>query len=417
MKYLVAVLCAILLSACGGGESPAFTSNSPLPFRLASPVSGDPEVALHLYQALYGKAPGYAQLNTFKNQIAANGAVAWANSTAASFDSLSNSAFAALVLNNISITPTSLTATTLFGTPRQAYDGLVGGFVEYLNYVGIANRGVVAAQLSEIISNLEIDTQFGVYGGAAVALNKQIGLNSTYSSNAANAVHADLSTPAANAGIAQTVATGSVVTLDGSASSDPNGDPLTYTWTLTSKPAGSAAALSAATSAKPAFTADVAGTYVVSLTVNDGKVSSTEATVSIAAAAQSLALYEVSDSFFYTTENLGAMPYAMSNSSSASITCVGNGCGTVYDIASFTLKASGRSFTITNLTATNSTAGSTIVPVFSGLANGQVIANGAVASFKLQSPFTRNATVTLNYSFGILETGKTFNYTVVLRTN
>lgn len=90
--------------------------------------------------------------------------------------------------------------------------------------------------------------------------------------------------PVANAGVAQNVVAGSVVTLDGSTSSDANSDPLTYAWTLTAKPAGSAATLSSATSAKPTFTADLAGTYVASLTVNDGKVNSTAVTVSITAA-------------------------------------------------------------------------------------------------------------------------------------
>ena len=90
--------------------------------------------------------------------------------------------------------------------------------------------------------------------------------------------------PVANAGVAQNVAAGSVVTLDGSTSSDANGDSLSYVWTLTSKPAGSSAALSSATSPKPTFTADLAGTYVASLAVNDGKVSSVAVTVSITSA-------------------------------------------------------------------------------------------------------------------------------------
>ena len=42
--------------------------------------------------------------------------------------------------------------------------------------------------------------------------------------------------PAANAGVAQNVTTGTLVTLNGSASSDANSDSLTYLWTLTSKP-------------------------------------------------------------------------------------------------------------------------------------------------------------------------------------
>ena len=90
--------------------------------------------------------------------------------------------------------------------------------------------------------------------------------------------------PVANAGNAQSVTVGSLVTLDGSASSDANSDALTYKWAFTAKPVGSSAVLSSTTAIKPTFTADVAGTYILSLIVNDGKVSSSAATVSIIAA-------------------------------------------------------------------------------------------------------------------------------------
>ncbi len=95
--------------------------------------------------------------------------------------------------------------------------------------------------------------------------------------------------PVANAGVAQNVSTGSLVTLDGSTSADANGDALTYAWTLNSKPAGSTAALSSSTSAKPTLTADAAGSYVASLTVSDGKLSSAAATVTVSAAVANVA--------------------------------------------------------------------------------------------------------------------------------
>jgi PKD domain/K319L-like, PKD domain len=81
-------------------------------------------------------------------------------------------------------------------------------------------------------------------------------------------------TPIANAGPDQTVALGSTVSLDGSASSDPDGDPLAYQWSFLSQPAGGTAALINPTAVNPSFVADKPGSYTVQLTVNDGKVDS-----------------------------------------------------------------------------------------------------------------------------------------------
>jgi len=92
--------------------------------------------------------------------------------------------------------------------------------------------------------------------------------------------------PVANAGPAQTVATGAQAQLSGSSSSDANGDKLTYQWTMTSRPVFSGAKLDGATSVTPAFTADQDGAYIVSLVVNDGMASSTAATVTVTASAK-----------------------------------------------------------------------------------------------------------------------------------
>ncbi len=91
------------------------------------------------------------------------------------------------------------------------------------------------------------------------------------------------SVPTADAGSQQNVATGSLVTLDGNGSQDADNDPLTYLWTIISRPAGSGASLSDAANVTPTFTADLDGTYVIELIVNDGSADSLPATVSIMA--------------------------------------------------------------------------------------------------------------------------------------
>ena len=88
--------------------------------------------------------------------------------------------------------------------------------------------------------------------------------------------------PVANAGPdLGSVISGTRVTLNGSASTDPNGNPLTFSWTILSKPAGSAAILVNPTSVTPTFTVDRVGDYIVQLIVNDGAVNSAPDTVLI----------------------------------------------------------------------------------------------------------------------------------------
>ena len=112
-------------------------------------------------------------------------------------------------------------------------------------------------------------------------------LDSTISSITVTAAAANVA-PVANAGSIQSVVLGSV-TLDGSASTDANGDTLTYKWALLAKPIGSSATLSSTTSAKPTFTADLTGVYVASLVVNDGKVDSAVVTATVNAAQANVA--------------------------------------------------------------------------------------------------------------------------------
>ena len=89
------------------------------------------------------------------------------------------------------------------------------------------------------------------------------------------------SAPVANAGADQTPLVNGTVTLDGSGSTDVDGNTLTFSWAFTSVPVGSSAALSDTTAVKPTFTVDKAGIYVVSLVVNDGTLNSEADTVTI----------------------------------------------------------------------------------------------------------------------------------------
>ncbi len=82
------------------------------------------------------------------------------------------------------------------------------------------------------------------------------------------------SAPTSNAGTNQTVNGGDTVTLDGSASSDPNGDTLTFDWSQT---AGTSVTLSDSDTDSPSFTAPNENTTLTfELTVSDGSESATD---------------------------------------------------------------------------------------------------------------------------------------------
>jgi len=95
--------------------------------------------------------------------------------------------------------------------------------------------------------------------------------------------------PQADAGMNQTVKVGATVKLDGSKSSDPDGDQLSFKWTFIATPPGSrhrpGDKLLGPT---PSFVPDMPGDYILELTVDDGWGGSSSAQVTITAEAEVL---------------------------------------------------------------------------------------------------------------------------------
>src|ERR1035437_4689603 len=102
-----------------------------------SQLSGAPEIAIDVYQALYGMAPSYALYNSYVSQIGTSDGYAWADLMTENFNGLNSTDFANLVLTNLGITGQTRTD---FRQP----------FIDYLVAAGVAARGIVVIQLSHI---------------------------------------------------------------------------------------------------------------------------------------------------------------------------------------------------------------------------------------------------------------------------
>ncbi len=98
--------------------------------------------------------------------------------------------------------------------------------------------------------------------------------------------------PVAKAGNDRSALLDQLISLDGSASSDAEGDELTYSWSIISQPSGGSATLTGEASSTPSFQMSAFGDYVVQLIVNDGYQDS------------------VPDSLIITSENLAPVANA-----------------------------------------------------------------------------------------------------------
>jgi len=149
-----------------------------------------------------------------------------------------------------------------------------------LTYAWSASDGwTIASGDTTSIVTITAPNTVGASGTATVVVTDSGGLQAT--GTVALNTAAD-GAPVAAPGADQCVLPGTLVWLDGSGSFDPNGDSLTYAWSMVSTPS-STATLSNAAVVNPDFYADAPGRYVISLTVNDGLLSSATKTVTVTA--------------------------------------------------------------------------------------------------------------------------------------
>ncbi|GAB3680213.1 PKD domain-containing protein [Salinisphaera aquimarina] len=221
------------------------------------------------------------------------------------------------------------------------------------------------------------------------------------------------SVPVAEAGANQEIATGATVQLDGRASSDADGDTLSYSWRIVSQPQGSAAGLANPNSARPSLTTDALGDYVIELVASDGQASSVADRL-VVSAGPVLAL------FLYDNEQQ-AIIRAPNQVTTAADVEEGTGDRTIVNVplSRFVFRAVGRDYTIqdvsTEIIATPS--GRTLDPNFQNFDNG-VIPMGTTVEFTTNaSSVTGSGIYDFVFTFTIVETGEKYRFAYRLTVN
>ncbi len=190
--------------------------------------------------------------------------------------------------NTAPVVTTSITTNAAVGVPASLSATATDPDGDPLQYAWAitstpAGSAATLANASQAVSTFTPDVE----GSYAVQLVVDDGTN-TVTKTAT--IQAALGNVAPTADIANTpvAALNSTVALNGTASSDPNNDTLSYRWSFLSRPAGSAAVFNNANIAQPSFTADIGGDYQVQLIVNDGEFDSTPTTTTVVASAFSI---------------------------------------------------------------------------------------------------------------------------------
>ena len=138
-----------------------------------------------------------------------------------------------------------------------------------LIYTGESNKKIRLTPVSATLVNVAADTDGDDFYEYSITVPWVVLRDDRVNNNA----------PVANAGNDATIAVNGTAQLDGSLSTDADYNLITFSWAVIDQPVGSGAGLQGADSANATITPDMAGTYVMELTVYDGWYSGTDTVV------------------------------------------------------------------------------------------------------------------------------------------
>ena len=215
----ILLLAVAAVSACGGGSEPVATPivptmkvSVPFPAKKAATVAGGNGVVIHMYQALYGFAPSNALLVDYAFQ-ANNDASTFVKNLTDRFANTSHAELAKLVLDNLGVSPKTVTAINAKGESEFA---LLLDAVQQLFAAYPTMRGQVILNMTNLLAELETDA---TYGDASSVYNRQASANFSYSSSSAS-----------DASTVVTLPPSPTVILNSSSASSYQGDSVTLTW-------------------------------------------------------------------------------------------------------------------------------------------------------------------------------------------
>ncbi len=175
---------------------------------------------------------------------------------------------------------------TVYSISRDSNDNFVANAA--VNW-SLTNRrgGVVRGDLVR-----SGDNRSAVFTGHHAGTSRIRASHSTLGNDSTGLITVTNRPPVAVAGPNQSANVGNLVQLDGSASYDPEDDPLTYRWDFLTRPSDSQVTLKNPGSVHPAFTPDKGGEYVIRLIVNDGMDDSKPDQVRVLAKSPPVALFD-----------------------------------------------------------------------------------------------------------------------------